>query len=120
MLVLSGSNSQTLYCPGLTFHSKLSRVGRLSEKVAETWGMKSLDPLTPGFMFPGKDTEMKGTMAETPAEPRSFSSSLLPIAASLSRTCTGPARSPAPTSRSKRNEGRKDERLAQWVDCFPL
>ena len=42
-------------------------------------GMKSLGPLTLEIMFPGKEIENKGIMADAPSEPRSFSSSLLPV-----------------------------------------
>ena len=42
-------------------------------------GIKTLGPLTPEIVFPGEKTDMKSMMADTPAEPRSFSSSLLPL-----------------------------------------
>ena len=76
---LSGSNSQTLCCPDPIVHSNLNRVGRLFEKVAERWCVKTLDALTPEAAFPDEEIEKKGVMADTPAEPRSFSSSLLPL-----------------------------------------
>ena len=83
--------------------------------------MKTLNPLTPEAVSPGEEIEMKGTMADAPAEPRSFSSALLPISGIIVQNFQRPPLALQPHLQvCSETEGRKDARLAQWVACFPL
>ena len=83
--------------------------------------MKPLDPLTPEVVFLGEGIEMKGTMADAPAEPRSFSSSLLHLRGIIVQNFQRPPLALQPHLQiCSEIEGRKDARLAQWVAVFPL